>query len=121
MEIDAVKLDAPNGDELSADYWRERAECLEEWLCELLKKNQAIRMDLERSRSQHQHLQESMFASSLLRHHKSSSARTIKTEPSTVVVVDASAASCSIAEGAEIREPVFESTVMMEFGPTSND
>jgi hypothetical protein len=28
-----------------ADYWRERAELLQEWVCEFLKKNQALRME----------------------------------------------------------------------------
>jgi hypothetical protein len=46
MEFDAAKPDAPISQEQSADYWREKAECLEEWVCELLRKNQALRMDL---------------------------------------------------------------------------
>ena len=48
MEFDAVQLDAPIGQEKLADHWRERAECLEEWVCELLRKNQTLRMALEK-------------------------------------------------------------------------
>ena len=44
MEFDPAKFDAPIDQENWADYWRERAECLEEWVCELLKKNQTLRM-----------------------------------------------------------------------------
>ena len=47
MKFDAVELDAPITKEHSADYWRERAECLEEWVCELLRKNQTLRMSRE--------------------------------------------------------------------------
>ena len=47
MKFDAVKLDAPIIREQAADYWREKAECLEEWVCELLRKNQVLRMGLE--------------------------------------------------------------------------
>jgi hypothetical protein len=47
MEFDAVKPDAPMDHEQLADYWRERAELLEEWVCELLRKNQVLRMGLE--------------------------------------------------------------------------
>jgi hypothetical protein len=47
MEFDAVKPDAPTTTDQLIDYWRERAECLEEWVCELLRKNQALRMGIE--------------------------------------------------------------------------
>jgi hypothetical protein len=47
MEFDAVKPDAPMNHEHLVEYWRERAELLEEWVCELLQKNQALRMNLE--------------------------------------------------------------------------
>jgi GH15 family glucan-1,4-alpha-glucosidase len=47
VEFDAAKLDAPIGQEKLADHWRERAEGLEEWVCELLRKNQTLRMALE--------------------------------------------------------------------------
>jgi hypothetical protein len=73
MTFDAVKRDAPIDHEHSADYWRERAECLEEWVCELLRKNQALRMDLERERSQHPHLQEATLAPSIFHHYQSPS------------------------------------------------
>ena len=45
MEFDAAKLDSPISPEHLADYWREKAECLEEWVCELLRKNHALRMN----------------------------------------------------------------------------
>lgn len=53
MKFDAVELDAPITKEASADYWRERAECLEEWVCELLRKNQTLRMSRENDQRQH--------------------------------------------------------------------
>jgi hypothetical protein len=53
MEFDAARLDAPISPEQLADHWREKAECLEEWVCELLRKNQVLRMDLLREQSLH--------------------------------------------------------------------
>jgi hypothetical protein len=55
MKLDVTKLDALIGQEESAQYWREKAECLEEWVCELLTKNEALRMDLENEQSQSPH------------------------------------------------------------------
>lgn len=55
MKFDAVTLDAPINKEYPANYWRERAECLEEWVCELLRKNQALRMNLENEEPIHCH------------------------------------------------------------------
>jgi hypothetical protein len=48
VEFDSGELDTSISKEQLADYWRERAECLEEWVCELLRKNQALRMDLQK-------------------------------------------------------------------------
>ncbi len=45
--IDPLRVDSSISLEHSADYWRERAECLEELVCELLRKNQVLRMDLQ--------------------------------------------------------------------------
>ena len=47
MEFDPLRVDSSTSLEHSADYWRERAECLEELVCELLRKNQVLRMDLQ--------------------------------------------------------------------------
>ena len=47
MEFDPLRVDSSISLEHSADYWRERAECLEELVCELLRKNQVLRMDLQ--------------------------------------------------------------------------
>ena len=47
------ELDAPIKKERSADYWRERAECLEEWVCELLRKSQTLRMSPENDQPEH--------------------------------------------------------------------
>jgi len=47
MEFDPLRVDSSSSLEHSADYWRERAECLEELVCELLRKNQVLRMDLQ--------------------------------------------------------------------------
>ena len=47
MEFDPLRVDSSISQEHSADYWRERAECLEELVCELLRKNQVLRMDLQ--------------------------------------------------------------------------
>ena len=53
MKVDAVELYTPITKEHSADYWRERAECLEDWVCELLRKNQILRMSRENDQPQH--------------------------------------------------------------------
>jgi hypothetical protein len=66
MEFDAVKPDAPIGEEQVTGYWREKAECLEEWVCELLRKNQALRMDLEREQFPHGHRKEKTTGLSFL-------------------------------------------------------
>jgi hypothetical protein len=55
MEFDVARVDTPIRDEQSAEYWREKAECLEEWICELIRKNQALRMDLDKEQVPHQH------------------------------------------------------------------
>lgn len=54
MKVNAVKLDEPIGEEQTAEYWCERAECLQEWVCELLRKNQELRMGQETEWS-HEH------------------------------------------------------------------
>jgi hypothetical protein len=45
LEFEVGELHEPTNDELAVNHWRERVECLEEWVCELLKKNQTLRME----------------------------------------------------------------------------
>ena len=52
MQFEAANLEASISQEKWTDYWRERAECLEEWVCELLRKNQALRMTLQKEQPQ---------------------------------------------------------------------
>ncbi|MBV8672534.1 MAG: hypothetical protein JOZ33_03785 [Acidobacteriaceae bacterium] len=66
MEFDPAKLDTPIGQENLADHWRERAECLEEWVCELLRKNQTLRMALEKEQPQRLHREDSAASRSFL-------------------------------------------------------
>ena len=110
MEVDAVKLDVPIGKEHAANYWRERAECLEEWVCELLRKNQALRMNLEMYGRG-----EGMTATfSLRRVYQPSLASgqpEFRTE-SPNVSVDPDPDSCAREEFAEIRESVIQNAVM---------
>ena len=49
MEFGAVNLNSQISPEQTAEYWREKAECLEEWVCELLASHQMLRMDLLRA------------------------------------------------------------------------
>src|SRR5580704_14142519 len=52
MDFDVEELDSSISQEQSAEYWRERAKCLEEWVCELLTKNQALPMRLQAKHAQ---------------------------------------------------------------------
>lgn len=117
MEFDAAKFDPPVSQEQSAHYWRERAECLEEWVCELLRKNQSLRMDLENEKAQRQHREGATSAFSLPRLYQSSfhagwpAFRTESPESN----LEAGPASCPRKKCAEIRESVIENAVMKEF------
>src|SRR5215472_10634537 len=71
MEFDAAKLDALIIETKWAVYWRERAECLEEWVCELLEKNQALRMALQKEQPQRRQHEEISSALSFLEIHQS--------------------------------------------------
>jgi hypothetical protein len=51
MEFGAINLNPRISPEQSAEYWREKVECLEEWVCELVRKNQMLRMDFLREQS----------------------------------------------------------------------
>jgi hypothetical protein len=55
MQVKTMEPDRSIGHEQAVDYWRERSECLEEWICELLRKNQTLRMGLRKDLSAHQH------------------------------------------------------------------
>ena len=66
MEFEVDKVDAPIAPEKVADHWRERAECLEEWVCELLRKNQTLRMALEKEQPQRLHREDSAASPSFL-------------------------------------------------------
>src|SRR5215472_5139769 len=96
MEVDTAQNDIAISQERTADYWRERSECLEEWVCELLAKNQALRMEMEHERSLPRYRLETSLSFSSLSVYRSSfsSARpALQTEPSTLVV-NAGEASC---------------------------
>jgi hypothetical protein len=51
MEFGATNLNSSISPEQLAEYWREKVECLEEWVCELVRKNQMLRIDLLREQS----------------------------------------------------------------------
>ena len=114
MRCNAETIDWSIGKERSADYWRERAECLEEWVCELLKKNQTLRMDSQTAHSQHQLREETLLTSSRLGLYQLSfsSVRpafgTKSPEPET----EADTSLCPQKECAEIREAVLQNCVM---------
>ena len=117
MEFDAAKLDAPIGQEKWADYWHERAECLEEWVCELLRKNQALRMALQKEQSQHRQHEETTPALSFLGIYQSPSPSDrpgLRTE-SPNRPFDAGTESCPRQECAEIRESLNQNAVINEF------
>ena len=117
MEFDATKLDRPVSQEQSADYWRERAECLEEWICELLRKNQTLRTDLENEKAQRQQREGTTSAFSLPSRNQSpfhAGWPAFRTE-SPEFNLEAGLASCPRKECAEIRESVIENAVMKEF------
>jgi hypothetical protein len=113
MKCDAERIDPSISQARSADYWRERAECLEEWVCELLRKNQTLRMQTE-GHSQQQHREETPLRSSRLGLYQLSfsSVRpafgTKSPEPET----EADTSLCPQKECAEIREAVLQNCVM---------
>lgn len=114
MEVDAVKPDVPTDEEHEANYWRERAECLEEWVCELLRKNQALRMNREKEETIHRH-REGMTATFSLRGVYQPSLASGQPEfrtGSPNVSVDADPDSCAREECAEIRGSLIQNAVM---------
>ena len=42
MATNSSQLDSSTNHEQTGEYWRGRAECLEDWICELLRKNQVL-------------------------------------------------------------------------------
>lgn len=114
MEGDAVKLDAPIDKEYAANYWRERAECLEGWVCELLRKNQVLRMNLEEQETMYGR-GEGMTATFSLRRVYQPSLASGQPEFRTVspnVSVGTDPDSCAREGCAEIRESVIQNAVM---------
>jgi hypothetical protein len=115
MESNAVEPDVPISHEQSADYWRERAECLEEWVCELLRKNQTLRME----HLQRQHREEAPLAFSLLGLYQSrfpSGPLAFRVE-SPKRAFDTGTGSCPRKECTEIRSSVLRGAVMNESVP----
>jgi len=116
MEFDAAKLDAPISQEKLVDHWRERAECLEEWVCELLTKNQTLRIALQKEQSQHRQQEEAtpaLLFFGLYQSPRPSGRPGIRTE-SPNSPLDAGIESCPRQECAETRESVIQNAVMNE-------
>jgi hypothetical protein len=119
MEFDVEKLDALTGNEKPGDYWRERAELMEAWVCELLRKNQTLRMDLEREQPRRRSPDESTRAMSSLAQYPSlsSSARPVfRAEPSKSDG-EASPEPSPRKGCCEMRESVIQYAVMNDFIP----
>ena len=117
MEFDAAQLDAPIGQEKLADHWRERAECLEEWVCELLRKNQTLRTDLQREQSLHGQRKETKIAFSFLSfNHSPFPSERPSFGAAAKIRVDVADASCPRKECAEVRESI-QYAVMKHFDP----
>lgn len=119
MEFLATNLDSSVSLEQSAEYWRERAECLEEWVCELLTKNQSLRMEMQKDRSQHPQREETPLAFSLLGLYQSPfpSTRQALRAKSTELTLDTQVAPCPRSECAEIRESIVQGVVLKKFVP----
>jgi hypothetical protein len=116
MEFDAAKLDAPIGQEKLADHWRERAECLEEWVCELLSKNQTLRMALGKERPQRQHREDTAAPRSFLGLFPSifPSGRPVPRTEAPEIALDSGSEPCPRQECVDIRESV--KRLMMRWG-----
>ena len=117
MEFDAAKLDALIIETKWAVYWRERAECLEDWVCELLRKNQALRMALQKEQPQRGQHEETNSELSFLEIHQplfTPDRPSFRTESSNLPF-DASTVSCPRQECAEIRDSVIQNAVINRF------
>jgi hypothetical protein len=117
MEFDAVRLDASNSPEQLADYWREKAECLEEWVCELLRKNQVLRMDLLREQSLRRRRAKTTLVFPLLGLIESAvpSTRAAFMTESPNLAFDAGAESCPRKDCAETRKFVIQDAARKDF------
>lgn len=124
MKCDAVKPDAPITTDHLIDYWRERAECLEEWVCELLRKNQALRMGLEIKETQELLRDEATPTSSLLSLYElplASDRPVFRTRFENLAVVDDGREDCSTEQCAEIRKSVVQFAIFNELFPAANN
>jgi hypothetical protein len=121
MEVDALRPDRSIGQEQAADYWREKAECLEEWVCELLRKNQTLRADLQREQSLHGQREETKIAFSLLRfNHSPFPSERPSFGAATKIRVDVADAPCPRKECAEVRKSIIRNAVMKDFDPEAS-
>jgi len=110
MESDDVKFDAPIVSEQWADFWRERAECLEEWVCELLRKNQALRIALQQEQPRPHRGEQRPSAFSFPNKYQSSMppGGSASGRDSQNFALDASNESCQRKECIEIRKSVIQ-------------
>jgi hypothetical protein len=122
MEFGAVNLNSTISLEQSAEYWREKAKCLEEWVCELVRKNQMLRMDLLRELSLHQRRAEAalVFPLSGLIQSPVPSAWSAFLPESPNLAFDMGAESCPRKECAEIRKFVIQYTARKDSIPEEN-
>ena len=121
MVVNTAKGDSIS-QELSADYWREKSECLEEWVCELLTKNQALRMELQQEESQFRHRLENPLVFSLqsvFRSHICSTRPAFRTDSPTLTD-DMGVASCPRKECAEVRKSVVRNAALNGSVPGAN-
>jgi hypothetical protein len=118
MEVDVLRPDRSIEQEHATDYWREKAECLEEWVCELLRKNQVLRTDLQREQSLHRQREEATIAFSLFSfHHSPSPSERPSFKAAANIRVDAAHASCPRKECAEVRKSIIRYAVMKDCDP----
>jgi len=116
MEFEVDKVDASIGQEKVADHWRERAECLEEWVCELLRKNQTLRMALEWEQPQRLHREDAAASPSFpgLFHSIFPSRQPASTPEDREIDFDSGSEPCPRQECVDIRESV--KRLMMRWG-----
>jgi hypothetical protein len=123
MKFNDVKFDAPIVEEHWADYWRERAECLEEWVCELLRKNQALRMALQQEPS-HPHRGPKTTPPFLFPNHDQAPIPTdgpAHRRESPSLAFDDSNESCPRKECIEIRKSVIQYALINNFAPEASN
>jgi hypothetical protein len=122
MEIDAVSSDRSIDQIQATDYWREKAACLEKWICELLSKNQELRMDLQREKSLHRQREGIRIAFSPLGFEHSfvpTERRSFQTADK--IRLDAAHASCFREECGEIRKVVTRYAVAKNVDPEAGN